>query len=53
LTNINLQKALYTIAGRNDGLCLLRAIITVAQLDTIGTVESYRKQANEDRQTIG
>jgi hypothetical protein len=47
LTKINLQKASYTIAGHKDGLCLLRAIITEAQLYTIGTVESYRKQLNQ------
>jgi hypothetical protein len=44
LTKINLRKATFTTLNNKDGVCFLRAIITEAQLDTIGTVETYRKQ---------
>jgi hypothetical protein len=47
LTKINLKKHLYTILTHKDGLCFLRTIISEAQLDTIGTVESYRRQLNQ------
>jgi hypothetical protein len=39
---VNVDTAVYTIGGHVDGLCYLRTLITKAQLDTIGTVETLR-----------
>jgi hypothetical protein len=44
ITKINLWKTAFTIVTHKDGLTFLCTIITKAQLDTIGTVEAYRKQ---------
>jgi hypothetical protein len=46
LTKINLRKASFTVNNHKDGLCFLKAIITEAHIDTVGTVEQYRKQLN-------
>jgi hypothetical protein len=44
LTKINLRHETYTAFNNEDGLSFLRAIMTEAQLDTIGAVESFQKQ---------
>jgi hypothetical protein len=41
-SKVNVDPMAYTIGGHEDGLCFLRTIITKAQLDTIGTVETLR-----------
>jgi hypothetical protein len=43
LAKVTNEKPLYTVRTYLDGLCFLRLIISKAQLDTIGTVETYRK----------
>jgi hypothetical protein len=47
LTKINLRKAAFTVLNHKDGVTFLGTIITEAQLDTIGTVETYRKQLGQ------
>jgi hypothetical protein len=39
---VNVDPTAYTVGGHEDGLCFLRTIITKAQLDTIGTVETLQ-----------
>jgi hypothetical protein len=42
LTKVNIDPAIFTINDEQDGLCFLRHIITKAQMDTIGTVQTLR-----------
>jgi hypothetical protein len=42
LNKINIDPTTFTINVEQDGLCFLRAIITKAQMDTIGTVQTLR-----------
>jgi hypothetical protein len=42
LLNVNIDPSIFTINGEVDGLCLLRTIITKAQLDTVGTVNTLQ-----------
>jgi hypothetical protein len=42
LNKVNIDPTVFTINGEQDGLCFLRTIITKAQMDTIGTVQTLR-----------
>jgi hypothetical protein len=42
LNKVNIDPELFTINDEQDGLCFLRTIITKAQMDTIGTVQTLR-----------
>jgi hypothetical protein len=42
LNKVNIDPTIFTINGEQDGLCFLRTIITKAQMDTIGTVQTLR-----------
>jgi hypothetical protein len=42
LSKLNVDATPFTINGEQDGLCFLRAIISKAQVDTVGTVHSLR-----------
>jgi hypothetical protein len=42
LNKVNIDPEVFTINDEQDGLCFLRTIITKAQMDTIGTVQTLR-----------
>jgi hypothetical protein len=42
LNKVNIDPTSFTVNGEQDGLCFLRTIITKAQMDTIGTVQTLR-----------
>jgi hypothetical protein len=44
---VNVDPTAYLIMNIKDGLCFLRIIITKAQLDTIGTIETLRSNLGE------
>jgi hypothetical protein len=47
LNKVNVDPTSFTVMNIKDGLCFLQIIITKAQLDTIGTIETLRSNLGE------